>query len=170
MVRAKVSMMENRISRLSGYQFKQAVVTSTTRTTLLDPTVSELVLLQVSGVESAVQILREADAVNTPEHREVLVEVTAVPTVDGQVVTVGVAEASQRQDEGRLTWRTRLRILKYKVWRTKKLPPVPVDTVIEIDRIQVQEPSTWLLANVKVLASCDERRAKAAKQWQVDCG
>ena len=97
-------IMENRINRLSGYQFKQTVVTSTTRTTLLDPTVSELVLLQVPGVESAVQILREADAVNTPEHREVLVKVTAVPTVDGQVVTVGVAEASQRQDEGRLTW------------------------------------------------------------------
>ena len=93
-------------------------------------------------MEGAVQVLREADAVHTMEHREVRVEVTAVPTVDGQVVTVGVAEASQRQDEGRLTWRTRLRILKYKVWRTKKLPPVPVDTVIEIDRIQVQEPST----------------------------
>ena len=99
--------MENRISRLCGCQFKQAVVTSTTRTTLLDTTVSESVLLQMPGVERAVQILREADALNTMEHREVRVEVTAVPTVDGQVVTVGVAEASQRQDEGRLTWRAR---------------------------------------------------------------
>ena len=75
------------------------MVTSTTQTVSLDPTVSEPVLLQVPGVESAVQVLREADAVHTMEHREVRVEVTALPTGDGQVVAVGVAEASQRQDE-----------------------------------------------------------------------
>ena len=50
----------------------------------------------------------------TLRHREVRVDVTVVPTVDGHEVTVGVVEANQRQDEGKLTWRTRLSVRKYK--------------------------------------------------------
>ena len=130
--------------------------------------VAEPELLQGPGVRSAVQVLRDADAVHTLGHREVRVDVTVVPTVDGHEVTVGVAEAIQRQDEGKLTWRTRLSVRKYKAWKKKHLPPTPVDTVIEIDRAHVHEPSTWLLANVNLLVSCDEIGAQTARQVRSD--
>ena len=80
------------------------MVTSTTRTVLLDPTVSEPVLLQVPGGESAVQVLKEADAARqTLKYREVRVKITAVPTVGCNDVTVGAAEVNRHQDDGELT-------------------------------------------------------------------
>ena len=111
------------------------------------------------GVESAVQVLQEADAVHTIGHREVRVEVTAVQTVDGHEVTVAVGEAIQCQDDDTLTWRVKLSVRKI---QGLQLGSFATDTSRHRhwDRIHVHEPSTWFLANANLLMSCDKKEER----------
>ena len=164
LVDAKVPMMRRRIARLSGRQLSLRETTPNLLLQNSDMPANLTPQLSLPTVESVVQVLREADALDTVDHREVRVEVTAVPTQEGHDVTVGAADANRRCEDDKITWRTKLSVRKYKAWKKKHLPPVPMDTIIEIDRVQVNSPKEWLVSNVHVLTACDGRGVQAASQ------